>query len=90
MKNLKTIVIDVENLACSSGCCRIKLLKKQGGFHGSFLIHLRPKRLNKYAEKGRLMPKVFVRGLLNEEERKVVCEDLKMVEMPIKEESTEG
>ena len=82
MKQLKTITIDIEELACPGGCCRSKLFRRAGCFHQAFLKHLRPKKLPKYAEKGRLMPKVFVRGLLNEEERKLVCEDLNMVEAP--------
>ena len=89
MKHLKTITIDLENFACPSGCCRSRLWKRAGVFHQHFLKNLRPKTLPKYAEKGRLMPQVYVRGCLNEDERKLVCEDLKIAEAPKKEKSAE-
>ena len=52
MEDATTITIDIENLACPSGCCRSKMFRRAAPFHASFLINVRPKNMAKRAKRG--------------------------------------
>lgn len=76
MKHARTVTIDVGGLACPSGCCRLRLFRRAAPFHAAFLIDLRPKHMAKRAKKGQPLPRVVIKGCLNETERTQIRDDL--------------
>ena len=67
---VQSVVVDLEELACPSGCCRLQLLHMDESFFKHFLQYLLPSALAKgCAQHNRTVPKVTVKGLLNQQER---------------------
>lgn len=83
---VKTITLDLENFACPGGCCRLRLCKPNGKFYTRFLFMLRGKELKKHFGTGVMLPKVYVKGLLNEQEREMFYTTLGFLEVPFDEE----
>lgn len=86
---VKEITIDLNNFACPSGCCRLKLLqiRSRPGLHAHFLKNLQPKKLAARMKKQKLpMPQVFIRGLLTQAERDLIIGDMGFTEAPRDEE----
>ena len=80
LPHAKTLTIDLEYFACPAGCCRIKILRRTTPFFKIILKHLRPKVIAKLAKKGETVPQVFIRGLVNQEERDYVIRELGFTE----------
>ena len=73
--NVQSIVVDLGNLACPSGCCRLQLLGIDGPFYKAFLEDLLPSVLAKaFAQQDRSAPRVTIKGLLNREEEFLIKE----------------
>ena len=69
-EKLQSIVVDLGNLACPSGCCRFHLLVMDGPFFKFFLRDLLPSDLARdCAIRKRTVPTVTIKGMLREEEK---------------------
>ena len=67
---VQSIVVDLEDLACPSGCCRLQLLHMDESFFKFFLQYLLPSALaEECARHNRTVPKVTIKGMLNQQER---------------------
>ena len=52
LEQAQSIVVDLSNLACPSGCCRFQLLDIDGSFFEAFLQDLLPSVLAKKLVRG--------------------------------------
>ena len=89
---MRTITLDLENFACPGGCCRLSLWKPSArfGFHAAILDMLDRRELERdFGEEG-VVPRVYVKGLLNEQENNLFCKELKFLEVPYDEEEVVG
>lgn len=89
---VKTITLDLENFACPAGCCRLNLCKPNArfGFHAAILEGLDGRELERDFGEGEMVPKVYVKGLLNEQEDDLFYKELKFLEIRYDEEEVVG
>ena len=69
MGQLRSLLVELEDFACPSGCCREKLMTRAGVLDCWFLYHLKAKQMNKRQKRGMIVPQISVRGLLSQSER---------------------
>ena len=61
------------------------MCKPNARFHAGFLARLKEKELEKQLGVGVMVPKVYVKGLLNEQERELFYEKMGFLEVPFHE-----
>lgn len=81
LQHARSITVQLEEFFCPSGCCRSALLCDTGAFYRKFLKRLTARELRlsfpalSAGDDAWEEPKVFVRGLRNDVERKLVYSD---------------